>query len=232
MIQAPNWQEAIEFAELITGETNPTLTFQTIHDQDSTDRAYAFTFDGRLSNAETRRLLTQYAAQGCGIFFTLNKCDGKGRKRENVLSYRVLGVDFDGTPLPTAPPIPFHIITESSPGRFHGYFLLQPGDDLAAWSDTMAQVAAYYDADPSCCDPPRVFRLPGSFHQKTTPHRVRMIHKPTNGDVQFDRHALDEIQAAHPCEYKKPGAKSFATAARVRPATSTIMKPISNTSAR
>ena len=173
-----------------------------------TDRAYAFTFDGRLSNAETRRLLTQYAAQGCGIFFTLNKCDGKGRKRENVLSYRVLGVDFDGTPLPTAPPIPFHIITESSPGRFHGYFLLQPGDDLAAWSDTMAQVAAYYDADPSCCDPPRVFRLPGSFHQKTTPHRVRMIHKPRNGDVQFDRHALDEIQAAHPCEYKKPGAKS------------------------
>ena len=192
---------------MITGEPNPVLTFQTIHDKDPTKREHASIFDGMLTNAAIQARLTAASSDGCGIFFTLNKCKG-GRKRENVTGYRVLGVDFDGTPLPTAPPIPFDIITETSPGRFHGYYFLQPGDDLALWSDTMAQVAAYYDADPNCCDPPRVFRLPGSFHQKATPHRVRMIHKATRDAAQFDRHPIEDIRNAHPCEYKKPGTKS------------------------
>ena len=120
----------------------------------------------------------------------------------------MLGVDFDGAPLPQEQPIPFDIINESSEDRYHGYYLIQRTTDLVKWSETQAQLAAYYGGDAKVFDPPRVFRLPGFYHQKTVKHfRTKVIRKPTCEAAQFNRHMLQEIIDAHPCEFKKPSAR-------------------------
>jgi hypothetical protein len=117
-VQAPNLGEAREFLQLVTGEDDPSVTFQVFDDK-------AKRFDiaewrhGKLSDPEIRKWLIRKHAEGCGIFFTMNECDGHGRKRENVTAARVLGVDFDGAPLPQEQPISFDIINESSEGRYH-----------------------------------------------------------------------------------------------------------------
>ena len=208
-VQAPNLAEAREFLQLITGEDDPPVTFQVFDDK-------AKRFDiaewrhGRLSDPTIRAWLIAKAAEGCGIFFTLNECDGHGRKRENVTAARVLGVDFDGAPLPQEQPIPFDIINESSEGRYHGYYLIQRTTDLVKWSEAQAQLAAYYGGDAKVFDPPRVFRLPGFYHQKGPPFRTRTIRKCSMDEARFDRHAISDIKAVHPCDYKKPAARVVA----------------------
>ena len=197
-VQAPNLAEAREFLQLITGEDDPPVTFQVFDDK-------AKRFDiaewrhGRLSDPTIRAWLIAKAAEGCGIFFTLNECDGHGRKRENVTAARVLGVDFDGAPLPQEQPIPFDIINESSEGRYHGYYLIQRTTDLVKWSETQAQLAAYYGGDAKVFDPPRVFRLPGFYHQKGKPYR--------QDDTQID---------ARPCTLRTARHKRTSSRAPMR----------------
>lgn len=203
-IQAPNWSEAREFVELIAGQDDPLITFQVFDDSDAKREELAEWNYGRLSDDFIKRWLIAKANEGCGVYFTLNRCDGKGRRAANVVEYQVAGVDFDGEPLPQWQPLPFDIVVESSPGRYHGYFLLDKGTDLPLWSDTQARLAEFYNADRKVFDPPRVFRLPGFYHQKSTPFRTKILNKVNKDQSRFDRHALAEIIANHPCEYKKP----------------------------
>jgi hypothetical protein len=61
---------------------------------------------------------------GAGIFITVNLTDFKGRKEENVVAVRAVFVDLDGAPLQPVldHPLKPHIITESSPGKYHAYW--------------------------------------------------------------------------------------------------------------
>lgn len=105
--------------------------------------------------------------QGYGIFFTVNETDGQGRKAENIIRVRALFVDLDGAPVDPVldASLEPHIIVESSPGKYHAYWLLRnvPLDNFKPLQQALAR---RFNGDPSVADLPRLMRVPGFFHQK------------------------------------------------------------------
>lgn len=83
--------------------------------------------------------------------------------------------DRPNTPLP---PIDPHIEVESSPGKFHRYYLIDQttAPTFDAWREVMHRMVMDFGSDPNACDPTRVLRLPGFYHQKdpSRPHMVRI----------------------------------------------------------
>lgn len=127
--------------------------------------------------------LTQHAAtlarlnrQGAGVFVMVNAGDGRARKAGNVQTVRAVFADLDGAPLApvrAADLVP-HIVAESSPGRWHVYWLAD-GVPLEQFKPMQQAIAARFASDPKVCDLPRVMRLPGFLHNKGEPFLSRII---------------------------------------------------------
>jgi len=151
------------------------LTWQTFDDDKTRRRkALARILNGTLkAHAET---LAKLQAQGAGVFITVNECGGKGRGTEMVVKVRALFVDLDGAPLEPVQngPLAPHIVVESSPGRWHAYWLVSDCP-LEEFEELQKALAARFSGDPSVCDLPRVMRVPGFLHQKGEPFRSRLL---------------------------------------------------------
>ena len=121
---------------------------------------------------------------GAGIFVTVNKTDGKGRSAENVTTVRAIFVDLDGSALQPVldGPLSPHIIIESSPGRYHAYWITE-GVDLAHFTPIQKKLCKRFNGDPAVCDLSRVMRLPGFFHQKGDPFLTKIIQE--SGEQPF-----------------------------------------------
>ena len=128
---------------------------------------------------------------------TVNETDGSGRKSENVRRVRAVWQEdddaFDGQ-FPLDP----SIVVESSPGKYHRYWLV--ADDWPADERSRADFAAVqermvesYDSDKNAKDISRVLRLPGFLHRKTkTPHLVHIV------EASGRRYNRAEITGAFP----------------------------------
>jgi hypothetical protein len=116
---------------------------------------------------------------GAGIFVTVNRTDGKGRGRDNIVGVRALFVDLDGAPL--APvmrwALPPHIVVESSPSRYHVYWLVDRSVTVGDFGVLQKRLAKLFGGDPTVHDLPRVLRLPGFIHRKGEPFRTRILHQ-------------------------------------------------------
>lgn len=115
--------------------------------------------------------------QGAGVFVTINKTNLTGRKSKDIIRIRAAFADLDGAPIEpvlhdTIVPRP-HIIVETSPDRWHCYWLLDELD-LAQFAPLQKALAARFNSDPSINDLPRVMRIPGFWHRKREPFLVRM----------------------------------------------------------
>lgn len=152
-------------------EAAETFTFQTFDDA-GTERRLSRILHGQLD--ERAKEMTQLNAQGAGVFVMVNCGDGRGRTAANVTSVRALFADFDGTPLAAYWPLEPHFITESSPGRFHAYWVAS-GIELAEFSPLQKALAVRLGTDPGVYDLPRVMRLPGFYHRKGVPFQTRII---------------------------------------------------------
>lgn len=126
--------------------------------------------------AEHAATLAELNARGAGIFFMVNAGDSKGRRAGNVQRVRALFVDLDGSPLEPvqAAKLPPHCIVESSPGRWHAYWLVTDCP-LDTFKPTQQALARHFDADRRVCDLPRVMRLPGFDHRKREPYTSRIV---------------------------------------------------------
>jgi hypothetical protein len=115
-------------------------------------------------------------ARRAGVFVTVAATDGKGRQAHNVERVRAVFVDLDGAPL--APVLQAglepHIVTESSPGRWHCYWLT---DDCALDQFELVQraLARRFGGDPSVHDLSRVMRVPGFRHWKGDACTARLL---------------------------------------------------------
>ena len=110
--------------------------------------------------------LCRLNAEGAGIFVTVNQTDLKGRSNANIIDVRAIFQEADraGVPIPTLLP---QIVVETSPGKFHRYWLTHGGKDaLAEFKTVMTTMVEQYGSDPNARDLARVLRLPGFFHQK------------------------------------------------------------------
>ena len=173
--------QAERFLRAIAG--NSLLTLQTFDDTSARRSALARVIQGWGATTETQ--LHALNARGAGVFFMVNQGDGTGRRTSNVKCVRSLFVDLDGAslqPVMEAPLKP-HIAVQSSPGRFHAYWLVD-GVALTEFQNFQHQLAERFSGDPSVSDLPRVMRVPGFLHQKKTPYLSNIIYINTG---LFDR---------------------------------------------
>ncbi|MGB7977595.1 MAG: DUF3987 domain-containing protein [Chlamydiales bacterium] len=167
--------EAAQFLNLIAeGEQ---ITFQTFDDVKGRHaRHLVHVLHGTLD--QHLPLLTELNGRGAGVFFTVNETDLKGRETKNITKVRAVFVDLDGAPLEPIllAPLPPHVVVESSPKRFHAYWLME-GLPLEQFSLVQKDLIERFDADRAVHDLPRVMRLPGFFHRKGDPTLVRVIER-------------------------------------------------------
>lgn len=165
-----NQKETSSFFDLLTeGED---FTFLTLDDKGQ-DKSLISERHGSLEDHYEH--LWNSNQQGAGIFCTVNRCDGKGRKKENVISVRALFIDLDGAPLqPVYEGLEPHIVVNTSPDRYHAYWLV---DDVELDEFTPLQKALIkkFNSDPHVHDLSRVMRLPGFYHHKKEPFLTRMV---------------------------------------------------------
>ena len=132
--------------------------------------------------------------KGAGIFVTINRTDGKGRGHHNIIGVRAVFVDLDGSHLGPVMSwaLPPHIAVESSPGRYHAYWLVNGTVTPTDFGDLQKRLAKLFDGDPAVHDLPRVLRLPGFFHRKRRPFRTRIVHL----NRTLPRYSVSELSTA------------------------------------
>ena len=115
---------------------------------------------------------------------------------------RAVFLDLDGAPL--APVLKAgldpHVVVESSPGKFHIYWLT---DDcpLDQFERVQRALARRFGGDPSVHDLPRVLRVPGFLHRKNEPF---LVHTLEGIGTTAPPYALAEIVAALKLELDAP----------------------------
>jgi hypothetical protein len=128
------------------------------------------------------RLITQNK-NGVGVFLTINATKNGRRKTEDLTGIRAIWNEHDSVdPLPDWPLTP-HMVVESSPQKFHSYWLVDASVSPVAFARLMAVQVRCWQSDPSAADAVRVLRIPGFLHQKVdstkglvgTPWLVRLV---------------------------------------------------------
>ncbi|MBB1472600.1 primase C-terminal domain-containing protein [Luteimonas sp. MC1782] len=151
------------------------FTFQTLPEASGAPPRIFEPLHGSL--AEHRSTLMRRNRQGASVLVMANEGDSRGRKKENVTRVRCIFVDLDGSPLEpvNASAIRPSMTVESSPGRFHAYWLVQ-GMPLHDFTPAQQALAARFNGDTQVCDLPRLMRVPGFLHQKKeVPFQSRLL---------------------------------------------------------
>lgn len=176
----PNLADASSFLEAL--DPGGSFTFMTIPEGALKGLGRTTVLHGVLDQHAEE--LAQLNNAGHGIFVMVNQGDFKGRKASNVVRVRALFVDLDGAPVGPllATEAPPHILVESSPKKWHGYWRV---DDcpLDKFKERQHALADRFDGDRAVCDLPRVMRLPGFWHRKTdAPFQTRLVSHIAEGD--------------------------------------------------
>jgi predicted P-loop ATPase len=136
--------------------------------------------------------------EGAGIFVTINETDLKGRTAKNIIRIRACFIDLDGAPLPESPHVPPHIVTETSPGSWHLFWLVKDCP-LDKFSAAQKRLIKYYNADPAIHDLPRVMRLTGFYHRKSEPFLSRLVDA-----TDREPYSIEELLSGLPPEEEPP----------------------------
>lgn len=159
------------------------------------------TFDDKKNQKTLARILhdegelEELNQSGAGIFLMINEGNGSGRNNSAVTRVRALFADFDGTPLPRTWPLDPTTVIESSPGKYHAYWVVVdfPVDNVLfnRQQAAIANKVGSQAADVKGLS--RVMRLPGYYHHKSEPFLTRII------EAYPDRiYTTSEIQTTFP----------------------------------
>jgi hypothetical protein len=150
--------------------------FQTFDDVPGRDiRELAIILHGTLDQRSDQ--LCKLNLLRAGVFATLNETDYRGKCKENIKRIRAVTLDLDGEPLEPVKTCKLqpHIIVESSPGKYHCYWLVR---DLPChqFEDVQRSIAKKFDGDPAVALLTHNARIPGFYHCKKEPFfRTRII---------------------------------------------------------
>jgi len=150
------------------------ITYQTFDDGPNDQSRLARKCHGPLS-AQAADLCAKNDS-GAGVFVMVNQGNGKGRAAKDVVRVRAVFVDLDGAPLEPVlrGPLPPSITVETSPSRFHAYWLTEDVS-LADFKAIQKSLAERFKGDPTVNDLCRVMRLPGFIHRKAAPFTTRIL---------------------------------------------------------
>lgn len=192
-----NAQEAVRFLDLLGGHQR-NHHFQTFNDKK--DANAATTEEGALDSLMIDKL-TVANKHGGGIFVAVNTHQPKKRRlKKTTERINAIFADFDDAETAeksmrqAIAALPATMVIESSPKKFHVYWVLATSgsiavDDFYRWQK---QLAKTYGSDPKVIDTSRVMRVPGFIHQKGEPFLTRIIDEFTTGS----RYTLDELVSA------------------------------------
>lgn len=186
---APDLVQAMAHLEALEPDPGARFTFQTLPDREDAGVRPRI-LHGALADVVDR--LAGANKQGAGITVSVNRTDFCGRAAANIVALRALVIDCD-QPRIRALALPPSLSIETSPGRGHHYWLLQPGEPLDAFGDAQRQLASYYGSDRTISDLGRVLRLAGFYHMKGDPFLVRIVQARPDC-----RYSIADILAAHP----------------------------------
>lgn len=161
------------FLKALTSGEDDSATFQFVDDKkENSQLAEVIHLE---FNNENLSFLQKKQKLGCAVYVMVNRGDGKGRSKNNVVKIRALFIDLDGAPWkPAAELLKPHIRVETSPGHYHLYWLVSDCT-LDQFSPIQQAIAKKFNGDKSCVDLPRVLRVPGTYHLKTvTPYMSKL----------------------------------------------------------
>ena len=175
---AVDLEEARRFLSALDPTTDH-YCFQSF-DDGGEDRSLARTLHGTFT--ELAATLARLNERGAGTFITINEIVYRmPRTAQNVIRVRALFIDNDDAAKATDIEekighygLPPSIVVESSPGKFHHYWLVKDCP-LERFKPAQQALAARFGTDPAVCDLPRVMRLPGFVHHKRAPFRSRIV---------------------------------------------------------
>lgn len=173
----PIFEEAEAFLTALAGQ-DAQFTFQTFDDVEVWDEAKQKAVKRMDKNLvrvlhgtfnQHKDALAALNKRGAGVFVAINKTNLEGIKQENILKVRALFVDLDGSPIQPINDLPEdlqpHIIIESSPNRWHAYWLVN-NCELEQFKQLQQALAAKFDGDKAVNNINRVMRLAGFSHNK------------------------------------------------------------------
>ena len=170
----PYHADAARFVAALGG--GPFL-FQCYADKDADKGKPGFTLNRYGTLATMGAVLAKYNARGAAVAILANVNDGTSkRKADNIRRVRALFVDLDGAPLEPvqAARLAPHVITETSPGRWHAYWRVADCP-LSEFVRLQRALAERFNGDPSMADVARCVRLPGFWHHKGEPFLSRIV---------------------------------------------------------
>lgn len=129
-------------------------------------------------------------ARGAGVFVMVSAGDGKGRAFAHVTRIRAVWGEFDAG-MPENLPLTPSMVVETSPGKFHCYWLCD-GLAIPEHRPIMERIVRSYNGDGQAKDEARVLRVPGFYHRKGAPFQVHII--AATGEI----YSRDEIISAFP----------------------------------
>jgi hypothetical protein len=167
-----NYDEADRFLRLLA--PSGVISYQTFDDGPDVRPGLARKLHGPLAAHSDE--LRRRNDKGAGVFVMVNRGNGRGRTAKDVQEVRAVFVDLDSAPLEPVlkGPLPPSVTVESSPGRFHAYWLAQ-GVPLAAFKPIQLSLAARFHGDRTVNDLCRVMRIPGFNHLKAQPFESRIL---------------------------------------------------------
>jgi hypothetical protein len=190
-----NFEIASQFLRLLDDKAE-TFCFQTFPEKDK---------DGKSSNARPfcdhlppdafERLQFQNEKKA-GISVAVNETDGEGRGIDNIKRVRAVWQDDDKGFGDKNYPLPPSVVIQSSPGRYHRYWLVEedwPADERGREDFERAMVGMQkYGCDPQACDISKVMRLPGTYNRKNGQRQLVEIVFPAPGQ-EARRYTREQI---------------------------------------
>lgn len=160
----------------LTGNPNTECDWRIINDRNAGEMG--INLRGSLTTVAGQ--LQAYNQQGYGIFMTVNAMNPTGsRTLENVAYTRAHVVDLDDIisaqdsyNRAVRSNMPPHFAVQSSQGKFHLYWLVEPYKDNDFYSLQQRKLAQLYNSDPNVIDATRILRVPGFYHNKREPQLV------------------------------------------------------------
>jgi hypothetical protein len=173
---APDMDAARRFLNLLDPDAE-FHTFQVFDDSPAKREVLASTIYGALDRLAAT--LCDRQTRGCGVYVTINETNSGRRKIQNVVRVLAVFADLDDAPLAPvmACDLEPHVIIESSPNKFHAYWLVEDVP-LDQFTPIQKAIVKRFGSCKSCVDLPRVLRLPGFWHQKdkAKPFQSRIVH--------------------------------------------------------
>ena len=170
-----NFELAQAYVATIAGDSEATVDFRVLHDQDKS-------VPGQTKRGTLRQCWSWLCAmneQGYGVFMVAAQLDGNGQKMDNVVSLRCNYIDIDSADAQqqyeraiAAHPKPTFAV-QSSPGKYHVFWKTSEHVDRQRFTLIQRRLASIFNSDPKVSDATRVLRLAGTIHRKTNvPHLV------------------------------------------------------------